>query len=94
MIVYVDKGFRSKKKNPANMKVCQRGQANERMIIETVFSLLTQVCNLKRLRQRVFEYIEMRLAFTVAIFNILQQWNGLQFDNQGVVHLSMARFSL
>jgi hypothetical protein len=94
MIVYVDKGFRAQKRNPENMKVCQRGTCNERMLIETVFSLLTQVCNLKRLRQRVFEYFEMRLAFTVALFNILQQWNGLEFDEQGVFHLSMAKFSL
>ena len=94
MIVYVDTGFRAKKKNPANMKVCRRSACNQRMLIETVFSLLTQVCNLKRLRQRVFEYFETRLAYAVAIFNILQQWNGLEFDEQGAFHLSMAKFSL
>ncbi len=62
MIVYVDKGFRARNRNPRNMKVCSRGQANERMLIETVFSLLAQVCNLKRIRQRVFEYFQMRLC--------------------------------
>lgn len=94
MIVFADNGFRGKKSNPANLKVCARGACNERMLVETVFSLLAQVCNLKRLRQRVFEYFEMRLAFTVAVFNILQQWNGLEFDEQGVFHLSLAKFSL
>ncbi len=82
MIVYVDKGFRSRRANPRNMKVCERGACNERMLIETVFSLLTQVCNLKRLRQRVFGYFQMRLGYTVALFNILQQWNGLEFDGK------------
>lgn len=94
MIVFADKGFRSKKRNPANLKICARGACNERMLVETVFSLLTQVCNLKRLRQRVFEYFEARLAFAVAVFNILQQWNGLELDEQGAFHLSMAKFSL
>jgi hypothetical protein len=39
-------------------------------------------------------YFEMRLALTVALFNLLQQWNGLNFDENGVSHLSLAEFSL
>jgi len=94
MIVLADIGFRRKIDQPENLKICRRGQWNDRMLIETVFSLLSQVCKLKHLRQRVWEYFEMRLAYTVALFNLLQQWNGLNFDENGVSHLSLAEFSL
>ncbi len=94
MIVLADKGFRRKTEPPENLKICQRGKWNDRMLIETIFSLLSQVCKLKHLRQRGWAYFEMRLAFTVALFNLLQQWNGLNFDEQGVSHLSLAEFSL
>jgi hypothetical protein len=94
MIVLADIGFRRKLKQPENLKICRRGEWNDRMLIETVFSLLSQVCKLKHLRQRAWAYFEMRLAFTVALFNLLQQWNGLNFDENGVSHLSLAAFSL
>ena len=94
MIVLADMGFRSQKTKPENLKLCSRGEWNERMLIETVFSLFSQVCRLKHLRQRVWEYFEMRLAYTMAIFNLLQTWNGLNIDKNGVSHLSLAEFSL
>jgi len=94
MIVLADKGFRRRTNQPLNLKICPKGEWNERMLIETVFSLLSQVCHLKHLRQRVWAYFEMRLGFTVALFNLLQQWKGLNFDENGVSHLSLAEFSL
>ena len=94
MIVLADKGFRRRTNQPVNLKICPKGEWNDRMLIETVFSLLSQVCRLKHLRQRVWAYFEMRLAYTVAIFNLLQQWNDLNFDENGVSHLSLAEFSL
>ena len=94
MIVLADTGFRRKTDQPENLKICRRGEWNDRMLIETVFSLLSQVCKLKHLRQRVWAYFEMRLAYTVALFNLLQQWRGLNFDEKGVSHLSLAEFSL
>jgi len=94
MIVLADKGFRRRVNQPQNLKICSRGEWNDRMLIETIFSLLSQVCRLKHLRQRVWAYFEMRLAYTVALFNLLQQWNGLNFDKDGVLHFSLAEFSL
>ena len=94
MIVLADKGFRRKTNPPENLKICPKGEWNDRMLIETIFSLLSQVCKLKHLRQRVWTYFEMRLALTVALFNLLQQWNGLNFDENGVSHLKLAEFSL
>jgi len=34
------------------------------------------------------------MAFVIAAFNVLVQWHGLQPDDQGVVHLAIAEFSL
>jgi len=94
MIVLADNGFRRRTNQPENLKICSLDQWNERMLIETIFSLLSQVCKLKHLRQRVWAYFQMRLAYTVALFNLLQHWNGLNFDEHGVSHLSLAEFSL
>ncbi len=94
MIVFIDTGFHSKEGDPANMKVCQRGEWNVRMIVETVLSMLTTVCHFKKVGHRVWEYFQARLAFTMAAFNLLVQWHGLKPDANGFVHLSIAEFSL
>ena len=44
--------------------------------------------------KRIWAYFETRLAFTVAIVNLLVQWHGLQPDEDGFVFLSIAEFSL
>jgi hypothetical protein len=78
MVVLVDTGFHSKTGDPANMKVCPRGTWNVRMIVEGVLSMLTTVCHFKKVGHRVWAYFQARLAFTMALFNILVQWHGLQ----------------
>jgi len=94
MVVLTDTAFHSQAGDPPNMKVCPRGTWNGRMIIEGVLSMLTTVCHFKKVGHRVWAYFRARLAFTVAMFNILVQWHGLQPDETGVVHLSIAEFSL
>ena len=94
MIVLVDSGFHGRTGDPSNMKVCPRGTWNTRMLIETVLSMLTTVCHLKRQHHQQADYFRMRIAFVVAAFNILVQWHGVQPDAQGIVHLSIAEFSL
>jgi hypothetical protein len=42
----------------------------------------------------VWRYFTMRLGFTVAVFNLLVQWEGLPRDEHGRVHRSIAHFSL
>jgi len=94
---FSDNGFhRSKKRggDPSNLVICQRGQRNERMLVETVFSLLTGVLHLKRLYQRVWDYLEARLGFTVAVYNLLVLWDGLVTDDNGRTRLSIAEFAL
>jgi hypothetical protein len=43
---------------------------------------------------RVWEYFHARLAFTMALFNVLVQWHGLRPNAAGFVPLSMAEFGL
>ncbi len=64
------------------------------MVVETVLSMLTTVCHFKKVGHRVWTYFQARLAFTMALFNILVQWHGLQPDAAGFIHLSIAEFSL
>ncbi len=93
-VVFADHGFYSLDGNPSNLKVCERYTHNERMIIETVLSMLTSVCHFKKVAHRLWQYFKARLAFTMAAYNLLVQWDGLQADTDGFVHLSIAQFSL
>ncbi|MGB9179155.1 MAG: hypothetical protein WCB68_07895 [Pyrinomonadaceae bacterium] len=56
--------------------------------------MLTLVSHFKHVWHRVWSYFEMRLAYTVSMFNVLAQWYGLQADADGVIYLSIAEFSL
>jgi len=94
MVVLVDTGFHGRSGDPANMKVCKRGTWNGRMLIETVLSMLTTVCHLKRNAHRQADYFRARMAFCLSAFNVLVQWHGLIPDQHGLVHLSLAEFSL
>ena len=94
MVVLVDTGFHGRSGDPANMKVCKRGTWNGRMLIETVLSMLTTVCHLKKSAHQQADYFRARVAFILSAFNLLVQWHGLKPDEQGMVHLSLAEFSL
>lgn len=94
MVIWADTAFHAKEGDPVNLKFCRRGEWNERMMVETVLSMLTLVCHFKKLTHRVWDYFRARLAFTMAAFNILAQWDGLKPDENGFVHLSIAQFSL
>ncbi len=94
MVVLTDSGFHGREGDPPNIKVCERGTWNVRMVVETVLSMLTVVCHFKRVGHRVWEYFQARLAWTMAAYNLLVQWHGLQPDEHGRLHLSIAEFSL
>ena len=53
-----------------------------------------QMVVFERLSHRVWDYFQMRLDYVMAMFNILAQWDGLKADENGFVHLSIAKFSL
>ncbi len=94
MLVFGDPHFIKKGWYPTNFKPCKRGEWNSRMLVETILSMLTVVCRFKHLTHRVWEYFEMRLGYTMAMFNLLVQWHGLKPDRDGMVRLSIAQFSL
>lgn len=94
MVILTDTAFHAKEGDPPNLKLCSRGTWNVRMVLESVLSMLTTICHLKKVGHRVWECLRARLAFTMALFNILVQWNGLEPDENGFVPLSIAEFSL
>ena len=93
-VVFSDFGFHATTGDPANLKVCEPSHHNERMIVETVLSMLTTICHFKKVMHRSWTYFQARLAFTMAVFNLLVSWDGLKPDPTGFVHLSIASFSL
>ena len=69
-ITLADQGFAARTR-PSNLKICPRGQWSERMLIETVLSLVHRVCHLKYLWHRTRPYLQMHLAYVAALFNAL-----------------------
>jgi len=94
MVLFSDEGFVKQDWHPDNVRICQRGEWNTRMIIETVLSMLTLVCHFKKVMHRGWAYFKSRLAYTMAMFNLLVQWDGIQADENGCVHFNLAPFSL
>ena len=94
MIVLADWGFHRAAGDPANVMICRRGQWNVRMKVETVFSMMSVKWSFKEQRHRAWAGFEAHLAYAVAGFNILAQWDGLAPDAQGRVRLSIAQFTL
>lgn len=74
MIVLADRGFKAQADNPENLKICERGKWNERMLVETLFSLLTTVLGLKKLTHRLLAPLKARLAYTCAVCNLCFDW--------------------
>jgi hypothetical protein len=95
-IVLADTGFQDADGLPANLKLCPRGTWNERMLIETVLSLVTTVCGLKKVFHRSLQHFVARLAYVAAMFNILLALNRAlapEADSQDL-SLHIAQFSL
>jgi hypothetical protein len=89
-----DLGFRCKEGVPDNLKLCAKGTWNERMLVETSFSMITVVCGAKKLFHRLAPYSQAHLAYLVAMFNVLL---GLfhQVHPEAPAHqMSIAEFSL
>ena len=93
-IVLADFGFRDKEGVPENMKICKKGTWNERMCVETALSLVTMVCDLKHIRHRLAVYIQTRLAYVSAMFNVLLDlFHSIHLDADPY-KMSIAEFSL
>ena len=57
---------------------CERGAWQDRMLVETVLSMLTLVCHVKKVRRISMNIFQAPMAFTMAAFNVLVQWHGLE----------------
>lgn len=93
-VLLADTGFHAAEGDPPNLKLCRRGAWNDRMLVETVYSMLTVVCHTKHMRHRVADYFKAHLAFIVATFNVLIGWLGLPAQEDGFVPISIAEFNL
>lgn len=93
-IVLSDLGFRDQDGLPDNLKLCPKGTWNERMVVETALSMVTTVCHLKKMTHRLADYIQARLAFVAAMFNVLLVLFHQLHPDADPFQLSSAEFSL
>jgi hypothetical protein len=89
-----DLGFRCAEGIPENLKLCEKNTWNERMIVETIFSLLTVICDMKKIFHRLADYIESRFAYTAAMFNVLLTLFHQLYPDLPAHKVSIAEFSL
>ena len=80
--------------DPRTLQLWQRGAWEDRILVETVWSMLTRVCHFTKVMHRAWAYVHARLAFTMAAFNILAQWHGFRPNASGFIPLSIAELSL
>jgi len=64
------------------------------MFVETALSMVTVVCDLKRLRHRIDDYITARLAYVATMFNILRDLYHELHSDAHSMKMSIAEFSL
>jgi hypothetical protein len=94
MIVLADSNFhksphhRKNDPDPPNLKICPRGLWNCRRRIETVLSMLCNVCRLKKLTERTWPAVQAHLAYVAAAFNLLTTWNA------GPPQLAIAQYAM
>mgnify|MGYP006910675316 CR=1 FL=1 len=71
MVVFSEEGFVKQGRRPDNLKIWERGEWNSRMIVETTLSMLTLANHFKKVMHRQWAYFKSRLAYTLAVFNLL-----------------------
>jgi hypothetical protein len=74
-ITLSDFGLKKAGEAARNLKFCQHKTWSERMIVETMLSLVTRVCHLKSLFHRVEPHLTAHLAYVSALFNLLLALN-------------------
>ena len=92
-VVLADMGFRCKGGVPENLKLCVKGTWNDRMMVEMTFSLLTVICQTKKMFHWTAAHLEARFAYTAAMFNVLVGLDH-QWHPDHAFKLSIAEFSL
>jgi hypothetical protein len=72
-ITLCDLGLREKDAAQKNLKYCEKGTWNERFMIETDLSWVTEIFHAKKLYHRVREHLVARLRYLAALINCLLQ---------------------
>lgn len=93
-IILADWGFRCAHGLPDSVKICKKGTWNDRMTIETTFSLLTVVAHAKKIFHRAEAYIAARLTYTAAMFNVCLTLFHQLHPDESPFKVSIAEFSL
>jgi hypothetical protein len=70
-IALADLGFREQDAPSANIHCCKRGNWNERFMVETNLSWVTELFHAKKLYHRVTSHLEARLWYLAALINCL-----------------------
>lgn len=89
-IVLTDQGFKQRVGTPENYKVCKRGTWNDRIWIETLFSLWTRICGFKRIFHRTVAGFRARVGYLATMTNLVVNLN----EPLGFPRLSLAQWSL
>jgi len=86
--------FGRKETLPENLWLYPKRAWNERICVETAFALVTMICDLKRIRHRLAAYLQTRLSFVGAMFNVLL--DRFQYPHPDADHYQtgIAEFSL
>jgi hypothetical protein len=87
--VLADSGFHAREGDPENLKICQRGEQNERMVVESVFSLCKRLLGLNNIVAKSLEGFRLAVASIFALFNTLLDMNrrlGLFSQRPSIAH--------
>lgn len=87
--VLADKGFHAQEGDPGNLKICKRGEQNERMVVESVFSLCKRLLGLNTIIAKSLQGFRLAVASIFALFNTLLEMNrrlGLFSQRPSIAH--------
>ena len=59
-----------------------------------VLSMLTTLCQYKKVIHSAWDYYQTQLEFSMAVFNVQVSWEDFHPDPDSFVHLSITSFSL
>ena len=93
-VTRADLGFRDANGVPDSVKLCPKGTWNERMVVETVFSMLTVICHLKKVFHRTLTHLLARCGCVAAMFNVLYTLFHQLHPDASPFKLSIAEVSL
>lgn len=89
-ITLTDQGFKKKAGTPHTFKICPKGRWNERMAIETLYSLWVRICNAKKSFHRSVAGFKAKVAYLVSLSNLIIRLN----EKLGFTRLSMVQWAL